>query len=628
MRRGAPLSRGAGFLLLATACAQILGTEGVVIAPEGAAGAITFEQEPAVACQPREVRCEGAALQICRADQQGFRTARVCSTPELCCDDPTRCPNDLGCQAPACAAGEFRCEGAALSVCNDAQNGWAPMAICPSAAHCSTRLGRCTDQPCGATELARQCNQGGLEECRGGGWSVVARCESTGLCNQGTTGDVCLSTSCTDVRGDGEADVPSPFKCDNGELLRCNDRQSEWEFVETCLNLLHCNDLSEVLGDLQAAHLSLADLEALGCTPPACTPGRYRCDGGRLLRCNADRTGYTTPVQDCGSPGRCNASLGTCTAQECTEGTSQCSGSDYQVCTAARTWETRQSCAGAAQCDPRAGCRPALCEVTQYRCNGAELERCNVDGTAWIPLDTCESAELCNDSAKRCDRPACAVGELRCSREGKLERCSPGREGWLETSDCRALALLGPDTPPARVAAACELSGEGRCNPTPSCVSASMRCSGQYLERCANDGWQPVERCVSGAACDAAGGVCRPNACRPGEHRCVTPGATPRVAELGEPTQGLTLQVCDEAGTGFRNEQDCPADNHCDARHGQCDLCRPLEPLCFGGSLYRCSADGQERELEKACTAGCVVVPASADRPISRPTCQEDLAAP
>jgi hypothetical protein len=345
------------------------------------------------------------------------------------------------------------------------------------------------------------------------------------------------------------------------------------------------------------------------------------------MRCNADRTGYSTAVQDCGSPGRCNASLGTCTPQECTEGTTQCSGSDYQVCTAARTWQVQDVCAGAAQCDPRSGCRPAVCEVTEYRCNGAALERCNVDGTAWIPIDTCETAELCNDSAKRCEPPSCRAGELRCSRDGTLDRCSAGRNAWEQVSDCRALAQLSPNAPPEQVAATCELSGAGSCKPSPACASGSLRCSGQYLERCANDGWQPVARCVSSAACDAAGGSCLPNACRPGEHRCVSPGATPRVAEPGDDTQGLTLQVCDEAGTGFSNVRDCPADNHCDARRGQCDLCRPLDALCFGGSLYRCSADGQERELEKACATGCVVAPASNPRTGGRPVCQEDLQA-
>jgi hypothetical protein len=84
---------------------------------------------------------------------------------------------------------------------------------------------------------------------------------------------------------------------------------------------------------------------------------------------------------------------------------------------------------------------------------------------------------------------------------------------------------------------------------------------------------------------------------------------------------GLTLQVCNSAGDGFSNVRDCPADNLCDARHGQCDLCEALAPLCFQSSLYLCSADGQERELEKACKGGCVLD----GKNQNRPTCQEDL---
>ncbi|MEY4549196.1 MAG: hypothetical protein RL685_5391, partial [Pseudomonadota bacterium] len=229
MPRRAPLSlRGAGILLLlATACAQILGVDDVVIVPLGAGGATSPAPPPPPACQPRQLRCQGAALQICRDDQQGFRTARICSTPELCCDDEARCPADLGCQPPACAAGEFRCDGALLSVCNDAHTGWAPLTTCPSAAQCNTTLGRCSDQPCNAALPDRQCSEGALLECRGDGWSLVMQCESSALCSSVGPDLGCLPTNCTDVRGAGLGDLPSPFKCDNGELLRCNDRRAE-----------------------------------------------------------------------------------------------------------------------------------------------------------------------------------------------------------------------------------------------------------------------------------------------------------------------------------------------------------------------------------------------------------------
>jgi hypothetical protein len=51
----------------------------------------------------------------------------------------------------------------------------------------------------------------------------------------------------------------------------------------------------------------------------------------------------------------------------------------------------------------------------------------------------------------------------------------------------------------------------------------------------------------------------------------------------------------------------------CDSTHGQCDMCDPYEALCSGGTLYRCSADGQEAELEKVCPLGCVPAAALSD---------------
>jgi len=617
-----PSVRGAGgLLLLALACAQVLNVDGIVIA---GAGPAPPPPPPPTACASGELHCAGPALQICRKDGSGFRTARVCSSAQLCCDDPSVCPDAMGCQPPACTRGDFKCDDRLLSACNEGLTGWTPISTCPSAAQCNSELGRCDEQPC--TPAAIQCSGGTRLECAASGWSERAQCSTRALCSTDATGPSCLPTGCMDARGPEGSILPSPFRCFNGDLQRCNDDQTEFEFVETCLNLLHCNDLRDVTGDPRAANLPLADLERLGCTAPACSPGKFRCEGSKLQRCNVYRTDYQL-VEDCGSPGRCSASTGSCTPQDCAPGDSQCSGNDWQVCAANRTWQTTATCAGAAQCDPISGCRPATCNVTDYRCNGAALERCNVDGTDWIGIHTCESAALCNASAKRCDLPLCREGELRCSPEGHLDRCSPGRDAWQTERDCRQLAQLPATATPEQISGTCDLSGGGRCSSPPSCPNGTLRCNGQYLERCQSNAWRPQEWCATSSLCDASGtGSCREPTCKPGEYRCVTPGASPVVAQPGDSLRGLTLQVCDGAGASFVGVRDCAADNFCDARHGQCDLCEALEPLCFGGSLYRCSADGQERELEKACANGCALQPGMGND-ADRPACQEDIAA-
>src|SRR6185295_5117015 len=114
-------------LLLAIACAQVLDVDGIKIV--GGDSVPPPVPPPDYACAPRQLHCEGAALQICREDRSGFRTARVCSSAPLCCTDPSVCPNP-GCQPPACTPGDFKCDDRVLSVCNEGLTGWTPLSTC------------------------------------------------------------------------------------------------------------------------------------------------------------------------------------------------------------------------------------------------------------------------------------------------------------------------------------------------------------------------------------------------------------------------------------------------------------------------------------------------------------------
>jgi hypothetical protein len=310
-------------------------------------------------------------------------------------------------------------------------------------------------------------------------------------------------------------------------------------------------------------------------------------------------------VDVCASPGHCNARDGRCEAGPCVDGATQCSGRDFQRCEDGR-WTKVDECARASLCDhdDDAGCRPAVCEVTEYRCNGAELERCNVNGDGWIPVRTCASADLCSAPSKRCNAAVCAPGERRCDDESQLYECAPGRHQWLPTRDCTAGV-------PAEARAA---TPGGFCDPVGGCATAAtcetgdFRCNAQMLERCVGGDWFPFAPCASHALCDATAGACLDPACEAGAARCATLGAEPDVVRPGESTLGLTLQVCREDRTGFDTLRDCGADELCDADHAQCDACDPLELFCWQGRLYLCSSDGQERELELECENGCGLV--------------------
>ncbi|HTV19451.1 MAG TPA: hypothetical protein VMG12_12285 [Polyangiaceae bacterium] len=600
------------------ACAQILNVDGVEIVTDPAPAAGAGGGPSTTACEPGTFRCTGAALQLCEASDTAFRTVRVCSSPELCCDTPERCDGQPGCQPPACLEGEFRCSGAVLEVCNAGQTGFEEVDRCASALSCNASQGRCTELACDGAERLLQCSGSSLEECAPSRseWTLVDSCASSALCD--TEAEVgCQAEQC---RIDSPSSPPSPYVCMSGNLMRCNDALTGWEFVETCLNPANCNALIEALvGDPFAPDIPTEQLQRLGCTPPGCAPGRYRCDGSELMLCGANRTGYIDKIDTCASSRHCDASRGRCATEPCSPGERQCNGDEYRQCTESG-WQVLDTCASGAPCDPQTGCLATLCKPNEYRCDGAQLERCNVARDGWIPVRTCDTAGLCDVAAKRCDEPVCIAGATRCTRTGALEQCNTERNGWTVVADCAASANVAPG--PA-ASALCDPSGTGRCLTAASCVEGGLRCNGAELERCVGNAWHPHRHCATAAQCDITSGTCLDAACDPGSFRCVN-AADPNTPVADDaPRFGLVLQACNAFGTRFEPVAVCDGSELCDAAHGQCDICDPTLPaVCAGNDLLVCTADGQELTLYKVCAQGCIE---AAPDGSSRTTCREDL---
>jgi hypothetical protein len=347
--------------------------------------------------------------------------------------------------------------------------------------------------------------------------------------------------------------------------------------------------------------MSTAELESLGCSPPACAPGRYRCDGAVLSLCGINRTGYLDRIATCASPRQCDAEAGRCLDAPCVIGLHQCSGDDYQVCTE-QGWATETTCSRGAPCDPALGCMPTVCEANEYRCEAAVLERCNVERTGWIPVQTCDTDGLCNVAAKRCDVPACRAGQARCTPQGRLERCDASQTGWTLVTDCAATLPSGTNP-----SVTCDPSGVGQCIATTTCTAGALRCNERELERCRDGAWRPYAHCAGADQCDATGaGSCREPVCAPGTYRCVVPGNPPTAAEEDTPRLGLALEACNASGTGYVPALACAPTELCDDAHGQCDICAPSQLLCSDRELLVCTADGQERTLYMFGTLGCL----------------------
>jgi hypothetical protein len=262
-----------------------------------------------------------------------------------------------------------------------------------------------------------------------------------------------------------------------------------------------------------------------------------------------------------------------------------------------------------------------LCRPNEYRCDGAELERCNVERDGWIPVKTCATAALCDDAAIGCDAPVCLPGAKRCKRSGTLEQCNTDRSGWDVVADCAA--AVGVTASPA-ASALCDPSGAGSCLPAAACSDGALRCNGAELERCAGNAWHPYQHCATPAQCNTSAGACLPAVCEPDSFRCVSPAAPDVAVDASRP--GLVLQSCNALGTGFITASACGPLELCDAAHGQCDICDPRLPsVCSGNLLLVCTADGQELTPYKVCAQGCIEAGTNG---ASRTTCREDLTPP
>ena len=95
-------------------------------------------------CFP-EMRCNGAAVEICNADSTGFDTISLCATAALCFAEGGEAHCAIG-----CAPGEIRCSGSTLMRCNDGRTGYDTVEECATPAACDDVAGVCRSADAGA----------------------------------------------------------------------------------------------------------------------------------------------------------------------------------------------------------------------------------------------------------------------------------------------------------------------------------------------------------------------------------------------------------------------------------------------------------------------------------------------
>jgi len=487
-------------------------------------GDFQIEPQPAAepsglgtACEPSELRCNGATLETCAPDRRGFTPLAHCATAGQCDATAGTCR--------ACTPGEAACNGSMLQLCNpageleDAQD-------CQTSALCHLDGDRsaasCIPPLCNRGDFS--CDVNRLLECATGRdhWELVARCAASPQCDPERARDqraagtppTCLPPLC----------LPGSFACDGAALARCSADQDAWEPLLQCADAASCNPLAgsctsgadgstacsgadlvrKGTGGFEKVKTCdsalLCDAEAEGCEKSSCgAAGSLRCSAGELPaleECSADGSWITREV--CDHRTLCDAAAGRCFPRACDDDATRCVGNAHQTCSADRTrWETDRTCADGEVCNVL-GCEPDGCTPGAVRCVAESLEACNAGH--WEPRLHCATPALCSASQARCDPPVCggSLGDYSCmpARETLL-RCDPSRGAWTDFRDCTAPTPVCNADRPVN-------GGIPVCN---ACEPLAYACSGTSLTRCAADGLSSPTIASCPSSCVVSSGV-------------------------------------------------------------------------------------------------------------------------
>jgi len=543
-------------------------------------------------CEAGQMQCNGANIQVCRADRTGLDdTGVTCESPALCnAEDPA----NAFCEPPVCHRGatssdEFRCDGKALQRCNESLSGYDTIDTCVTPALCdaSQRLDGCQPPVCQPGQHA--CSAGFLQLCSPDqtGFENVENCGSQAACdaNAGRCADPC---------------APGAVRCNqqSGDLEECQELLTGWQTIADCLSLPLC------------------DAQNRRCNPPACALGARRCEtrGNNpvISQCAPGREAFAV-LRSC-SPGQiCDATNNECDV--CTPNAVRCEGDTLVTCDSRGQDELRQPCG------------PGLCSAAQRRClvcNPPGSARCS-DRQLFVctpsaqgefeASEFCETNALCaqtlascgsglNGRACQCNEGACRPNEVRCNN-GQIQRCNAGLTGFTNA---------GPACNPPELCN--QLTGD--CN---TCRANEFSCSNGQLRQCAADGRSFARQNIA-AECASPAQVrfCEmnsaalldcPNGCTNGrgcnqctgngstcledgsEQRCVDGQFQTNRCELGcvaGQCAKCTASQCDDGNPCTTDG--CNADDVC--VHEQLAGCIACGgPFCIGNVFFQCNAGRQ-----------------------------------
>jgi hypothetical protein len=381
-----------------------------------------------------------------------------------------------------------------------------------------------------------------------------------------------------------------------------------------------CDETEEVCRNGECQSAEVVDP---GGAPSDCEPGAKSCDGNVVSECNGDGSALVATGPDCGEDGQvcfdgncsvrvCNAALechngasyacadngtrlelattcgsdtrtycspltGHCLEYVCEPGSAVCQGNTATRCNDEGSGPNEDGI----DCDPATkgcwdgGCLPKVCTAL-FVCDGAELLRCEKNGTNLTHEATCQAGTACSADVGACTPEACEPNHPEC-RNTVATSCNVDGIGFVDGGvDC------------AGQGQAC---AAGACVPQ-VCEPSATFCAAKELRVCDAGGasFSVADTCEESEACRADLQGCVPKICEPGAPACV----------------GNLLTSCREDGTGLeQGGLDCAvAGQVCD--HAACvpRVCEPSLAFCQGDNVFLCNASGSASAPFFVCDAG------------------------
>jgi len=497
---------------------------------------------------PGTYRCNGAQLELCRADGTAFELLKTCQDASHCNTQKRDCV--------ACVPGEYHCSGSTLQTCTSSLT-WSTVKSCASAALCNATQGTCIDPGC-TRAGAYQCSGAVLQQCRTDltAWADVATCVTSTLCDA-------ANGRCKDVK----CDYPGDYRCQGNTRQICDEATRDWKDVNTCTSNQAC--------DLTAS---------TGCRdtcpePPArCNTVSGQTDA-QVCTMVDGRPKWTT-VATCATSALCSAgdAGALCNPPVCAANQYSCDGQSLLRCATGRhKWDVVKTCAAGQLCDSVGG-QCDVCTPNTYSCNSIlQLQKCTADGQFMNVVDNCPSVADCYTSADRltgyCYR--CASGAAQCDGSTRIRTCAADRRGWNPATSCANGCQ--DNAGDFDYCAACPIANEV------SCVETGAPGS---TRKCAADrsAWGNPTTCTEGHGCvddgtaDYCAGKCEPNSAEcvgTGRHVCAADGET----------WGATLSECADT----RNLRGCV-----DGQFSGTVACLSDAPYCVNGRCVECTGTTTE----------------------------------